>query len=44
MTFFLSLLLLAAPAIKTEHGQFNITKDGKTIGTNEFTVSRHESN
>ena len=44
MNFLLSLLLLAAPAIKTEHGRFNITKDGKTIGTDEFTVSRRESN
>jgi len=44
MTFFLSLLLLAAPAIKTEHGRFNIVKDGRSIGTDEFTVSRHESN
>ena len=44
MTFFLSLLLLVAPAIKTEHGRFNIVKDGRSIGTDEFTVSRHESN
>lgn len=44
MNFLLSLLLLVAPAVKTEHGRFNITKDGKNIGTDEFTVSRHESN
>jgi hypothetical protein len=43
MNFLLSLLLLVAP-VKTEHGRFNITKDGKNIGTDEFTVSRHESN
>jgi hypothetical protein len=44
MNLLLSLLLLAAPAIKTEYGRFNIIKDGKTIGTDEFTISRHESN
>ena len=44
MNFLLSLLLLVGPAVKTEQGRFTITKDGKNIGTDEFKVSRHESN
>jgi hypothetical protein len=38
MTLLLSLALLLAP-IKVEKGRFNIIKDGKRIGTDEFTVS-----
>lgn len=45
MNLLLSLLLLVAPApVKTEHGRFNITKDGQNIGTDEFSVSRRDSN
>jgi hypothetical protein len=44
MSFLLSLLLLLAPPVKVEHGRFNIIKDGKSIGTDEFTVSRHDTN
>lgn len=44
MNLFLSLLLLFAPAIKTEHGHFNILKDGRPIGTDDFSVSRPGSN
>ena len=45
MSMLLSLLLLLAPVpIKTEHGRFNIVKDGQNVGTDEFTVSRHDSN
>ena len=45
MNLLLSLLLLVAPApVKTEHGRFSITKDGKAIGTDEFDVSRRGSN
>ena len=40
MNLLLSLLLLVAPApVKTEHGRFNITKDGQNIGTDEFDVT-----
>jgi hypothetical protein len=35
----LLLLLLVAP-IKLERGQFTITKDGKRVGTEEFSISR----
>lgn len=44
MNVFLSLLLLFAPAVKTEHGHFNILKDGRPIGTDDFSVSRRGSN
>src|SRR5262245_40565579 len=37
MSVLLSFLLLLTP-IKIEHGRFNIVKDGKKIGTDEFTV------
>src|SRR5262245_61882991 len=40
MTLLLSFLLLLAP-VKMEHGRFNIVKDGKKIGTDEFTVSKN---
>ena len=43
MNALLSLLLLLAP-VKIEQGRFNIVKDGKKIGTEEFTVGRRESN
>jgi len=43
MNILLSLLLLLAP-IKAEHGQFNITKDGRKIGTDEFTVTMQGTN
>src|SRR5438045_2442534 len=39
MNMLLSLLLLLAP-VKTEHGRFNIMKDGKKIGTEEFTLAK----
>ena len=42
MNVLLSLLLLLAP-VKIEHERFNIIKDGKKIGTDEFTVARRES-
>ena len=45
MNLFLSVLLLLVPTpVKTEHGRFNIVKDGLKIGTDEFTISRHEAN
>jgi len=45
MNILLSVLLLLAPApVKTEHGRFNIIKEGRNVGTDEFTVSRHDSN
>jgi hypothetical protein len=40
---FLLLLLLPAP-VKVEHGRFDIIKDGRKIGTDDFTISRHDSN
>ena len=43
MNVFLSLLLLLAP-VKIEQGRFNIIKDGRKIGTEEFTVAKRESN
>jgi hypothetical protein len=39
MSVLLSLVLLLAP-VKAEHGQFNIMKDGKKIGAEEFTLSK----
>ena len=42
MTFLLTFLLLLAP-IKVEKGRFNIVKDGKRIGTDEFTVAMRDS-
>ena len=45
MSFLLSILLLLVPApVKTEHGRFNIVKDGQKIGTDEFSIGRHDSN
>jgi hypothetical protein len=45
MNLLLSLLLLVTPApVKTAHGRFNITKDGTTIGTDEFDISRRGAN
>src|SRR2546423_1570916 len=38
MTFLMSFLLLLAP-IKIEQGRFNILKDGRKIGTEEFAVT-----
>jgi hypothetical protein len=38
------LLLLVTPPVKTEHGRFDIVKDGQKIGTDEFTIGRHEAN
>jgi len=43
MNVLLSFLLLVAP-IKIEHGRFNIIKDGRKIGTNEFTIVMRGSN
>src|SRR5258706_15677092 len=37
MTLLLTLLLFLAP-IKAEQGRFNIVKDGKRIGTEEFAI------
>jgi len=37
MSVLLSFLLLFAP-VKIEHGRFNIVKDGKKIGVEEFTI------
>jgi hypothetical protein len=42
MNVLLSLLLLFGP-VKIEQGRFNIVKDGKKIGTEEFTVARRGS-
>jgi len=39
MNVFLALLLMLAP-VKQEQGRFTITKDGKPVGTEEFSVSR----
>jgi hypothetical protein len=38
MTFLLSFLLLLAP-IKVGQGRFNITKDGRKIGTEDFAIT-----
>jgi hypothetical protein len=43
MTALLSLLLLVAP-VKIENGRFTITKDGKKIGTDEFTIAMRGPN
>jgi hypothetical protein len=40
MNLLLSILLLLAP-VKSEHGRFNIIKDGQRIGTEEFTIAAH---
>ena len=42
MSVFLSLLLVFAP-IKVEQGRFSIFKDGKMMGTEEFSVTRRGS-
>src|SRR5947199_3975411 len=42
MNVFLSLLLLFAP-VKIEQGRFTIFKDGKRMGTEEFSVARRGS-
>ncbi len=42
MNVFLSLLLLFAP-VKVEQGRFTISKDGKRMGTEEFSVARRGS-
>ena len=42
MNVFLSLLLVFAP-IKVEQGRFSIFKDGKMMGTEEFSVTRRGS-
>jgi hypothetical protein len=42
MNVLLLLLLLFAP-VKIEHGRFIITKDGKRVGTDEFSISRSAS-
>ncbi len=39
MNVLLTVLLLLAP-VKVERGRFVITKDGKTIGTDEFSLSK----
>ena len=39
MNVLLSLVLLLAP-VKIEHGRFNVFKDGKRIGTEEFSVMK----
>jgi hypothetical protein len=45
MNVLLSVLLLFVPTpIKTDHGRFNILKDGQMIGTDEFTIGRHDAN
>jgi hypothetical protein len=43
MSFLLSILLLLAP-VKAEHARFNISKDGRKIGTEEFTIGKKGSN
>ena len=43
MSFLLSFLLLLAP-VKVEQGRFNIIKDGKKIGTDEFVITMHGAN
>ena len=39
MSVLLTVFLLLAP-VKVERGRFVITKDGKTIGTDEFSISK----
>ena len=43
MNVLLSVLLLLVP-VKVEHGRFNIVKDGKKIGIDEFTIAMRGSN
>src|SRR5262249_49603542 len=43
MNLLLSFLLLLAP-MKVEQGRFNILKDGKKIGTDEFSITIHGKN
>src|SRR4026208_137221 len=43
MSILLSILLLLAP-VKVERGRFNIMKDGKRIGTDEFAVTMKGKN
>ena len=42
MNALLSLLLILAP-VKLEHGRFVITKDGKRVGVEEFSIARRGS-
>src|SRR5437667_8988645 len=42
MNIFLTVLLLFAP-VKVEQGRFTIFKDGKRMGTEEFSVARRGS-
>ena len=42
MNLLLSVLLLLAP-VKIEHGRFNILKDGKKIGTDEFSIVKNSA-
>ena len=42
MNVFLTVLLLFAP-VKVEQGRFTIFKDGKRMGTEEFSVARRGS-
>lgn len=44
MNLWMLLLLLLPAPVKVEHGRFNITKEGRKIGTDEFTISRNNSN
>ena len=43
MSLLLSLLLLFAP-IKVEQGRFNISREGKRIGTDEFAITMRGAN
>jgi hypothetical protein len=43
MSILLSILLLLAP-VKVERGRFNVMKDGKKIGTDEFAVTMKGTN
>jgi hypothetical protein len=43
MTLLLSVLLLFTP-VKVERARFNISKDGRRIGTEEFTIGKKGSN
>src|SRR5436309_13132310 len=40
MNVLLSLVLLLLAPVKIEHGRFNVIKDGKRIGTEEFSVMK----
>src|SRR5262249_17528027 len=45
MNLWMSLLLVLLPApVKVEHGRFNVVKEGRKVGTDDFTISRHNSN